>query len=52
MLQKKLPEDEIQKLIEYRKKYYGMRKKCLFIIIRNISFKNNEEYKDVLKNQF
>ena len=31
---KNLSEDEKNKLVEYRKKYYKMRKKCLIIIIR------------------
>ena len=34
-----LSEDEKQKLVEYRKKSYRMRKKCFIIIIRNYYFK-------------
>ena len=43
-MKKSLPKDEIQKFIEYRKKYYKMRKKRLVIIIRNYYFfiKNND----------
>ena len=33
---KNLPEDEKQKHVECRKKYYKMRKKSLITIIRNI----------------
>ena len=36
---KNLSEDEKQKLVGYRKKYYRMRKKCFFIIVKNICFK-------------
>ena len=36
---KNLPEDEKQRLIEYRKKYYKIRKKQLIVIIRNYYFK-------------
>ena len=32
---KNLPEDEKQKLVEYTRSYYRMRKKCLIIIVRN-----------------
>ena len=42
---KNLPEDEKQKLVEYRKEYYRMRKKGL-----ENSF--DEEYKEFAKNQF
>ena len=35
-----LPEDERQMFVEYRQKYYEIRKKCLIIIIRNYYFKN------------
>ena len=51
---KNLSEAEEQKLVEYRKKYYRMRKNALKKLI---SLKNNdlespfdEEYKDILKN--
>ena len=53
MLKKILEKDEKQKFIEYRKTYYSMRKNTFFIIIRKISFKNNDEkYKNVLKDKF
>ena len=35
----KISEDEKQELVEYRKKYYRMRKKFLLIFIKNICFK-------------
>ena len=42
-----------QKLFEYRKKNYRMRKKRFIIIITNYCFNNLEtKYQDVLKNQF
>ena len=36
---KNLTEDEKQKLVEYRKKHYEIKKKSLIIIIRNSYFK-------------
>ena len=35
-----LPEDKRQILVQYRQKYYKIRKKCLIIIIGNYYFKN------------
>ena len=35
-----LLDDERQILVEYRQKYYKIRKKCLIIIIGNYYFKN------------
>ena len=55
---KNLPEGEKQKHVEYREKYDRMRKSALYNY-KNCYFKNNdikssfdEEYKNVLKNQF
>ena len=61
---KYLPENEEQKLVEYRRNYYKMRKNALLQLEETIILKSNylensldeEEtkvkYQDVLKNQF